>query len=94
MRMLEAMKPPPTYGIEVSEREHIVELWTDQLDHQHTLGRSWKFGVLALPNKPPDVDHSEVLIELFFREADDWDKLTKRIQITLSVSPPPEDDGP
>ena len=36
---------------------------------------------LALPNKPPDVDRGEVSVELFFREADDWTKLTKGIQI-------------
>lgn len=81
LRMLEAMKPPPTCGIEVSEPEHVVELWADQLDHQHSLGHSWRFGLLALPNKPPDVDRGEVSVELFFREADDWIKLTKSIQI-------------
>lgn len=81
MRMLEAMQPAATSGIDVSERNHIVELWADQLDHQHALGRSWKFGVLALPNKPLDINYGEISVELFCREADDWTKLTKSIRI-------------
>lgn len=85
-RMLEAAHqaalPKPQARIAVSEATSLVEITADQLDHQHSIGKPWRFGLLALPSKPTG-DTVTVSVRVFHREALEWTSNDLTLRIAL-----------